>query len=96
MSPDEARAYLRDLGKNYPQVREKLAQLEIKGKRNDATRCPVARYLEKCGAQSVAADIDEIWVMDPDFGEYEVKTPDPVAAFIRKFDRDYFPELEES
>jgi hypothetical protein len=76
----------------------------IKGQKQAASHCPVHNYLEAELGDDVATlslitgvggtFIDEYGSFNLTTQVAAVKHPPEVAAFIKKFDRDYYPNLE--
>lgn len=71
-----------------------LADLKCTGKRNRTDCCPIANYLKQAG---VASDLDvdplivTVWPHNED--TVDVRTPEHVAEFMRRFDGWAWPEL---
>jgi len=88
MELQEALNELRFLPPNL--VADHLRQAGIKGKRQSAHQCPVARFLSEKTGQEVS-----VCAFDLGNTNYFYATPPAVAEFIRLFDAGNFPDLEE-
>lgn len=92
MSATEAlSAALRRLGSHPAAV---LRRLGVKGVRGSACDCPVARYLRR--ELSLPADAVLVSAREVTAGEAVAYPPSQVSRFVLAFDRDAYPELEES
>lgn len=86
---------LAGLGKSHADVARTLAQADIRGAREDATCCPVAKWLLlETNADEVEVDLSAVTVRFP-AGTIRTTPPLPVSQFISKFDDFEYPELDE-
>lgn len=84
------RHYLGALGSSPSSVAHTLRKLGIKGYNGSIRRCPVAQYLRR---NAVEARVDRNWVDTVHGKHVAVRTPKPVSAFIRAFDKGAYADL---
>lgn len=76
-------------------IAETLRSHEISGWRGNATCDAIASYLERHVPDvRFVVHLDAIIVQDRNYDTVSFRTPDPIAEFIRMFDRGHFPFLE--
>lgn len=84
---------LETLGDTAEQVAETLLLSGVKGRRNAADSCPVARWLHFTQGGYWAVSKDYVDRVEPKYTAYSAT--DGVAFFVIAFDAGLYPDLEE-
>lgn len=87
---------LKRLGESEDAVAKTLLEGCHLGAREDACRCPIARYLESCGFEEPCVDQTSIAALTPnglDAIDDEESFPLAVRDFIGNFDDGHHPDL---
>lgn len=94
---EELEALLASLGDSADAVATSLEVAEIKGRREEASCCPVARWLRReTGLSCISVDLSQIHVWaGRDLDQITVRTPPAVNDFVGHFDDHGYPELDE-
>ena len=100
---------LTELGNNADKVATSLRDAEVKGRRNNAAQCPVARYIARRVVERVPSTRLQIDILsdtavitapkpnaDVDDVIVTVELPDSILAFIQRFDQGDYPDLVEN
>jgi hypothetical protein len=80
---------IKGLGETPEQVTAKLRELGIKGYRQSATLCPIAKYLNTCGFPHVSVCSAAKWYKSSNVSasaEETIYLPHDVQRWIRQFD----------
>ena len=98
MNPNKVRVtdYLTKMGSRSCDVAASLRELQIKGKQNTGTACPIANLVKKLtdlpdvrvSSHFIDLDLDGPMVEDN-----WVRLPLPVKEFVREFDKGEYPDL---
>jgi hypothetical protein len=89
----ELKRLLDALGDDSAAVARSLQDRRIRGTLLEPHLCPVARYLQREGWETVSVNTD--WIEACHNGiEVSVATPDAVASFVCDFDRGLYPSLK--
>lgn len=95
-SPEQVKVYetifdpLAHLGKTPDEVAMSLAAEGIKGIRGKSQDCPIARYVATIYPEWFTVGLNTIIT----HGQ-SVYLPESIVAFIRRFDKGFYPELDE-
>jgi hypothetical protein len=97
---EELVALLASLGDSADEVADALYAAGVRGKPDDATCCPVANWLgQESGLEPYVEREGVCLYLDLDEQEEQpqlrAETPAAVAEFIRRFDHDDYPQLDE-
>jgi hypothetical protein len=82
---------LEKLGGSPDAVARKLQEEGIRGQQGWMNACPIANFIKK-RFEVIRIDVRK-YLIDCEVGMFE--TPDAIAQFIDRFDKDYYPELQE-
>lgn len=93
MKPLDPIEALDKLGSTADKIAKNLLALKIKGRPVQASYCPIAIYLKKCGFVGAGISQNGIDFYDGDKLAAPLATPKPVANFITKFDSGNYPDL---
>lgn len=90
----EALLWLDKLGSTADEVARTLADLGVKGRPRKADQCPVSRYLADRMQAAVSTTLQ---LFDVDgMPACLAWLPEPVSAFVRRFDAGEYPHLKEA
>jgi hypothetical protein len=100
--PDQVEAALSGLGNTADEVADRLRALGIKGIRDDAACCPIARLLESALGAGIAVCVGNFSItilgpLGPGGLGFEIEdAPDAVREFISRFDDSVYLDLAEA
>lgn len=75
-------------------IRKLLVAEGIQGKQQEASNCPLARFLKSKGAGDIAVTHAGVFYMDVDVTGPQHVWSESVSNFVIRFDGGEFPQLE--
>lgn len=92
-------SYLNSLGSTSYAIYETLKNAGIAGKRGVASRCPVANAVYRKFSREAYVTVEDVLVCQGTPGHYTdsvaLVLPVPVSNFVRDFDSEAYPDLDE-